>query len=567
MVACGYVTLLGLIGSLIYFLGQLQCMPILVLRAIGYSFSAVGVVVSVFYLKSLFRKSRACVQGWKRSEPWARCDYFLMSFVVLALALCAFGPPTDADSLDYHLGVPLGMLRQGGFVASSAWMHSRLIGLGEHLNLLGLAMGTDNLGAALSLSALIWLVLLIGGFTKDVRRRRLVLKLLIGMPVLLFLVPNQKAQLIASMALLAAFLHDRESPADVRHLLLTAGAVLFSCSMKYSFYVVALAVFATMAFRHFRSSKREGFLLVASMLCGYIVLLFPIHCFNFINYHNPVSPFLSGLFGDVAGQVATAFSHHLSEYSEGLVFPANLLLPASAGSVSTVLGVGVLAYCFVKRQGSHGKDSALLAVGCAVAVTFLCQRTSRFYVEAYLFAALALGEAAELRRWYDKFSMILTVQLLGVALFAALGAAVLFPGILSWEWRDKVMSRAAHEYAAMQELDRILPEDAVLFCDLRSHALVPRPFIAQNYLDYWGAPEGGPVMEHIRNSVSDEMFVAMHTPVELPQHPLLPFISSTLLDGKGHPVGTRNPFNNLTIPLYVYKLDSRALQRYLDGAQ
>ena len=74
-------------------------------------------------------------------------------------------------------------------------------------------------------------------------------------------------------------------------------------------------------------------------------------------------------------------------------------------------------------------------------------------------------------------------------------------------------------------------------------------------------------MEHIRTSVSDEMFVAMHTPVELLQHPLRPVISSTLLDGKGHPVGTRNPFNNLTIPLYVYKLDSRTLQRYLDDSQ
>ena len=46
----------------------------------------------------------------------------LVGVILVVLLLAALGPATDADSLDYHLGVPLDWLRNGGAYARPDWL-------------------------------------------------------------------------------------------------------------------------------------------------------------------------------------------------------------------------------------------------------------------------------------------------------------------------------------------------------------------------------------------------------------------------------------------------------------
>ena len=131
------------------------------LRAAGWLLAAVG-SLDLLAGGRLLRSAR-----WRGSAgSWVRQEWpaiLVLGAVAAGLTGSALAPATDADSLNYHLGVPLDWLRNGGAYPRQDWLHARLVGLGESANLLGLAAGTDNLGAGLQLAGLALSCLAVGG--------------------------------------------------------------------------------------------------------------------------------------------------------------------------------------------------------------------------------------------------------------------------------------------------------------------------------------------------------------------------------------------------------------------
>ncbi len=160
------------------------------------------------------------------------------------MLLGALGPPTDADSLNYHPGVPLDILRHQRAYPRPDWPYARLAGLGESLNLLGLAGGTDILGAALQFAGLVPILAAANTFARDNRDRLLVSMLVVGCPVMTFLVFNQKPQMLATAATTVAIflIAQRFKDIDRVTLLLSCGCVLFAVGCKYSFMMTGAIV-------------------------------------------------------------------------------------------------------------------------------------------------------------------------------------------------------------------------------------------------------------------------------------------------------------------------------------
>jgi hypothetical protein len=111
--------------------------------------------------------------------------------------LISLAPPTDADSLRYHLGFPAKALYDG-FFYQYEWIHGRLFGYGELLNLFGLFFGTDSFGSLLQVSALTALTYIFLQ-TAHKEQKPLALLLCITPAFLLFLVSSQKASLLPSL--------------------------------------------------------------------------------------------------------------------------------------------------------------------------------------------------------------------------------------------------------------------------------------------------------------------------------------------------------------------------------
>src|SRR5262249_46266181 len=115
----------------------------------------------------------------------------------IGLALAALGPPTEVDTLTYHLTVPLDWL-QHGTRATPDWLPSSPAGLGEALNLVGLAAGTDCLGAVLQAAGAVVATIALAGVARASIDTDLALALVLGCPLLSFMVLTNKPQLLPS---------------------------------------------------------------------------------------------------------------------------------------------------------------------------------------------------------------------------------------------------------------------------------------------------------------------------------------------------------------------------------
>ncbi len=563
--AAVYLTGLGVTASLVHVLSQLGYAHYHYLHWFGLGICVAG-LLNAF---SLFAKLRvwrdAGWVAWKKSDRWQRLDMILLGAVVVVYALCVSSPPTDADSLDYHLGVPLWILRHHGFVESPAWFYLRLIGLGEYLNLVGLALGTDTLGAMLSFSAVLWMLLVLLSLCAQHGRRILVAKLVMAVPVLLFFLSSQKPQLIGCLGVMIAVIIMYGNGTNGRSLQpgglwLALGSLFFALSLKYSFYISGGVAWLFMLHRA-RLVSRLRMFLVASLLL-YSLLVFPIHLANYCHYGNPVSPFAEALFAVEGRRAHSVFVAALKNYSEGFGFPLALLVPRSVGQISTILGLGCFSLLLIAGTGA-GRRCGPVWAGMAMVVLVIAagQRTSRFFLEPYLLFAAAVAVAAGLPSWQKWYSRALSLQLACVMALAAIGAWVLFPGAVSWDGRRRTMEKHACHYAIMRWADTVLPPDALLFLDLRSNAISPRPFVANEYR-YLVAVGDREWCGIVRSLPRNNVFLLTDN---INGRHLLPVLPTAICPApRTFPLGTRNPFNNIRIKAALYRLDVAAMLKSVD---
>jgi len=494
-VAAGFTVTAAALAALAHGLALAQLSTVAVLRPLGWALAALGGYALVRHRGRIAGAISREAELLRAGPLVQRAAAWLVVVTVVGLAAAALGPPTDADSLDYHLGVPLDWLRHGGAYARADWFHARLVGIAESLNMLGLAAGTDGLGAALQLGGLVAAAVALRALASTPRDRLLAWLLAVACPVMAFLVPNQKPQLLPSAATTIALVLAVRRFSDFRaaDALLAFGCAAFAAASKVSFILsVGFVVLVGLA-----AARRSGRLGVALCIGAavFAVLLVPVLARNLAFYGDPLSPFLER-FHRTPDPAVLAFARYLRVVS-GEPTAANLArLPFKIvgtlrpGELTTVLGLGALA--FLPALRAPGKPRALLlaALACSVAMVVLGQIAQRFFLEPYLWAGAALV-AAPPSRGKELVLRGLALQGLLAAALAVFGAATLFPGALTARGREAVMSRAAAGYAEARWLDDVLPADAVIIRQGRSHALTPRRFVVPDTVTYDPAPDEG----------------------------------------------------------------------------
>jgi hypothetical protein len=309
------------------------------LKAAGYTLCLVGLSL-IFTSRSWILKKIGDYLGFvKTSSLFNKIEIVIISFVFFLFFLCVCGPVTDADSLDYHIGYPLEILREGGTFTSDFWLHSRLVSIGEYLNLTGLVLGTDNLGAFFQFSGLVLISILLTSIVSDNSRRILMLKMLLSSFALLFLIANQKPQFIGTAALITGVMLSLDTDRlDNKRLFLAAGCVLFGMSLKYSLYISGF-IFAIFVFIK-SIQKKKALQCVFWFVFFYLIFLFPTHLFNLVNYGDPVSPFLSLYLQPEGYQYVSDFSVALKNSSyNGYPVPLGLIIPKSIGLIPYSIGI------------------------------------------------------------------------------------------------------------------------------------------------------------------------------------------------------------------------------------
>ncbi|MEW5854987.1 MAG: DUF1420 family protein [Myxococcota bacterium] len=465
-----------------------------------------------------------------RRERWFSA---LAIFTALMLTIAALGPATDADSRDYHLGVPLDWLNHGGIHPRADWPMSRVTGLGELVVLLGLAMGTDCLSALVQAGAVALLMTTLVAEAPDRTARTLGLLYAATTPVLLSLVTSQKPQVLPAVALALAFITlTRAAPPSSRQLALAVLCALFAASCKYSMIppaalLVGYALVRTRAFPVVGAAAATGFLL----------FLLPLQLRSYLAWGDPLSPLLER-FRENPDPGVVAFAEHLRNHGgprsvERLVrLAAELVVPLS--SDAHTLGVGVLGVMLVGRE-----RMLLLLPATAALITLVAgQLNVRFFLEPFWWVAVLVVRHAH-GRPRNALLMAMGTQALVVTTVALLGAVILGRGMLSPSARDDVMLRHAEGYAQGRYVDEHVEPDAVLFVGHRLWATMPRRAYAVGVLSRAHHDSPGPALRAVEDG-RGPVYVVRE--VSGPTHWLEPCLGNRVGEPSEIPQALRNPF-------------------------
>jgi hypothetical protein len=155
------------------------------------------------------------------------------------------------------------------------------------------------------------------------------------------------------------------------------------------------------------------------------------------------------------------------------------------------------------------------------------------------------------------------------ASMAIFAGAVLFPGAWTVKLRQAVMTRHAAGYAQAQWLDQILPADAHIIEEGRSHALTPRPFEVSE-LAFFDPVQPDVRLAQLVTSSGANLFVGAPA-AAMPAtgvdqrgeiyRRLARRCGQPLSDVRYFSLATRNPFNTVAgLPVIVYRLQGCALK-------
>jgi hypothetical protein len=573
--AAAFILASALIAITVYVLAITGVAYLWLLRVMAWSLAVLGLTeLTPANWRKVLEVVRRLRLRWQELPFWGKVAIPPLLLAGLGLLLAALGPPTDADSLDYHLGVPLDILRHHGYFLQPDWVVERLIGLGESLNLLGLAGGTDILGAALQFAGLVAVLAGAVSLAKTNMDRIMVAVAILACPVLLFLVPSQKPQMLPTAATTIALilLAERFRAMDAKTLILALPCVFFAIACKYSFILTGGVVVAVALLAAYRA-RLLGLALGIS-LAAYIVLVLPVHWHNLVLYGDPISPLLEK-YKTVADPAVIRLATHLESYSAdtSLPFPLGLLVPSSLGTLSTVLGLGPLLFLVgLKEAWEHLIPRILLGCAAVVVVCILSfgYMPARFFLEPYLWI-VAAGAASAWTFGKRLLFKLMVGQLCVVAVIAMFGAATLFPGSITSAWRDRVMSQAAFGYAETQWLNQVLPPGAVVLSDIRSSALIPRPFLSSNIFafsnlrkpDELARAKYLAVAAHVNTLVTR---VPMAPMIARVASILAPAVGKAIAGPKEFHIAARNPRNRgATYNLMVFRFNPKLLRPHGDG--
>jgi hypothetical protein len=499
---------------------------------------------------------------------------FALAALALGYGLLALGPVTEADSLDYHIGVALEILNTGGLPIRPEWFHSRLAGSGEVLIALGLAAGAEQFGALLqALGVLSIASLFVSLPNREGTGERWIALALLSCPVFVAWVASPKPMLLpgamTTTALLLTFFRLRShvmepSPTGIRTtFLLVCLLTMVAATMKLNFLLSGGVVGGWAMLLLLRSRFRwHGALIAALMFC---LTLLPFALWKSHYFGGTVlGALLTPLPGNWPG--TAEFEALLRAYRDtNIVFPTSLIVPAGIGTVTTVLGAGLLVIlsCGGLLRIPLNREIAILALIVSAGGMVLGQHNARFFLEPFYWLLIAchLGGGLARGRAERAVKVVLSVQAVAVAAMLAVGIAGTLPGALLPHWRDKIMDRMANGYTAMKWAGEVLPPEVAVISTLRSVALLPRFAIAN---DWRAFVDQGSIDErvYIAAIVAKQPEFILVTAEKDGLPPQMPCSLSAYAGPHPARVATRNPFNaGSTYDSWILRIDPSCLGR------
>lgn len=402
--------------------------------------------------------------------------FFLI--LVLGLFLLTLGPITDADSLDYHAGVPIYIINFEQYPNHKFWIHFVKSGPGEILNTLGIVLGADQFPALVQFSAILSII----GIIIKKRPLSLILKdkiililFFISSPILIFLVPSAKIQLLyvgsSAFVFSSLFLLDKKYLSKNSFIILINILLAAAIAAKFSFAIGSFLLWSIYFFNSIKGGFSKKYILISVIVFSFILLpktFWKMNIYDMEFIQSIFIPIPFNLYG------YEALYNSVSSCGYYGCFPYWVILPRDLSGFTEALGLGSLVIFSIKfkKDSLKLKLFLLLVALQIVLLKIFGPNNARWFLEPFVWLILLVSFFGQNE---NKFSKILNFSVLlqsfGIMIVIMYGVINIASGSLNTTIRDNVLEKTASGYNLFKWSNSILPKDSILISTHRSFSL------------------------------------------------------------------------------------------------
>lgn len=435
-------------------------------------------IVLLFNKKKLFQF---------KIEKNQKIESFLLILFFLGYFFLTLGPITDADSLDYHLGVPLYIINNIEYPAFKFWIHFTASGSGEILNTLGFFVKAEQFSSLIQYSA----ILSLGGVLLKkygLAKNKIIYPLIIfSSPVLLFLIFGAKTQLnyVAASTLIFCliFFGPSKNFKNFNFLLLINIFLMSAVNAKFSFALSSFLLWLYICYFCYISKNLKPFLIATFIIFCLTLLprmIWRIDVYDLGIIHSLVNPLPTAIYG------YEQLYESLSSCGYNGCWPYWLIFPKSIGTITDALGFGSLAILFLKFSKNRILYISISLILLQITLSKIFgQNYARWFLEPLIWIVLLLKYFGVRENIFSKMYFYIikfqSVIVLTLIFYAVLTISI---GSITYNLRDKVMSNSANGYDLFKWVNSKLKEDDVLISTHRSFALANGKTIPGDLLFY-----------------------------------------------------------------------------------
>ena len=364
-----------LISSILLFLILFK-IEIIVIRYLFYLIFLTQIIFLFLNYKNIFKKN---------PNFFNKLDYFFL----LILFLYTFSQVSDADSLDYHLGGVLEIIRSNNFESRiDDWYFFRLIGLGEMINLYGLFFYSLNFGQIFQVLVISNLLLILGLFNKDKKINYLII---LSSPILISLMLSAKHMPLITNCYLIIFsliiLKIKFLPKTFLAILIL---IIAPIGFKYTYLIYSLPLWFLFIIYYKNEINIKKIILFSIVIFIFIPGSFYLK--NFIHYGDPITPFLEFVKTNPNLDVISfakelRYSTKVFTFFEFSFIPFFHFIPTNFNQISLLVSPIVLSFYLIFFKI---KDKAIIGLLFTVYILlfFSGKSLSRFYLDLYFLCIL-----------------------------------------------------------------------------------------------------------------------------------------------------------------------------------
>ena len=413
----------------------------------------------------------------------------LILFILICYFLISLGLITDADSLDYHLGVPLYILNNETYPNEKFWIHLTKSGSGEILYTIGFinnALQLPGLTQFAGLLSIAGLFLKKQSSVKNIESNYLLL-IAISCPVLIFFLSSAKVQLVyvASSSLLFTliFFSKNDFRENLRIIIFFSVLCVTAISAKFSFALSSFILWFSFLVLNYSKKFLFNYIVISIIVFSYILIpksIYKIELYDFSLLESFVKPLPTHLYGYK--------QLYLSLTSCGYkgCFPFWLVFPKDIGSFSETLGIGGITIFLIKFR----KEKQFYLIFSAICIQILMSffygpNNARWFLEPFIWTLITskyIGFSNNfLKNIFLKLGLAQSFIIIIPLLFAIYS---LTPGSFLKSQQIKVLKKNADGYELLNWMNKNINNDDITLSTHRSFSLGNKNTIPGDFLMY-----------------------------------------------------------------------------------